>query len=171
MVHTQIAWRALMSNKQLFAFCLALVVAAGGQTSDKLSVKYPLVQAYEVRPGILMTPKYAEDGQVCEMIVEKRHQTATTTDLGSTIPRDLVKELIDELVPPTERGRPTKRYLRGDSESTIAGGVENTDSDFENVAIRIVGSASLSCGAGDEVVIIQWKKRICAGRVPHSSGG
>jgi hypothetical protein len=145
-----------------------VAVPACGQTSGDLATKYPVVSAYEVRPGILMTAKYAEDGQACEITLEKRHQTPEKIDLGSTIPRERVKQLIDELVPASEKGQPTKRYLKG-AESTIGGGVVDTESEFENVSIQIVGSTSESCDSGDEVVTIRWKKRTCAAPKPSAA--
>ena len=45
---------------------LTLAVAALGQTSADLSAKYPNV-AYRIRPHVLMTARFAPDGQVCEM--------------------------------------------------------------------------------------------------------
>jgi hypothetical protein len=35
--------------------------------------KYKAVEAYEIRPGILMMPRYSADGQVCEIGLEKLH--------------------------------------------------------------------------------------------------
>jgi hypothetical protein len=145
----------VLSLIAMFATC------AWGQTATDISAKYPIVNAYEVRPGILMTTKYAEDGQVCEMVLEKRHKTVEKTDFGLTIPHELVRQLLDELVPKAERGKTTKRYLRGDSESTITGNVEVTESEYENVSIEILGSLSPGV-SGDVVVTIHWKKRTCA---------
>jgi hypothetical protein len=149
------------SFAMLLLCCLIGVGSASGQTSTELASKYSPVAAYEIRPGILMTAKYADDGQVCEMVVEKRHETPAKTDLGSAIPRSMVKQLIDELVPAAERGRPTKPYFKEDAESTISGGVEDRASDFENVSIKVVASISQSCDSGDEVIVIRWKKRAC----------
>jgi hypothetical protein len=39
--------------------------------SDDLSARYALSLPYQVRPGILMTAKYAEDGQVCETVLQR----------------------------------------------------------------------------------------------------
>jgi hypothetical protein len=131
-----------------------------GQIAADISAKYPVVNAYEVRPGILMTAKYTKEGQVCEMALEKRHKTSERIDLGSTISRELIRQLVDELVPMNERGKPTKQYLRNNSESTITGNVEVTESEFENVFIEIVGSVSPEA-SGDVVATIHWKKRTC----------
>jgi hypothetical protein len=43
---------------------LTLAVAASGQTSADLSAKYPNVIANRIRPHVLMTARFAADGQV-----------------------------------------------------------------------------------------------------------
>jgi hypothetical protein len=65
-----------MSKRALAAFLVAGIVSiAWGQTSADLSAKYRPVTSYEVRPGVVMTPSYAADGQVCEMVLEKRQKS------------------------------------------------------------------------------------------------
>jgi hypothetical protein len=154
-------------GKSLLALCVTVLVAlsVNGQTSSDLAAKYPAVSAHEVRPGILMTVEYAEDGQVCELTIEKRHSKSKDKDidLASAIPSKLIDELTDELAPAAERGPATSRYLS--NESYVAGGVLDIKRDFENVYIREVGSTSQSCNGGTEVVIIHWKKRACAAGV------
>lgn len=144
-----------MLAKPLSVFCLMIAVIACGQTSSELAAKYPVVAAYEVRPGILMTAQYAKDGQICEMVLETRHyRTPDEIDLSSTIPPGLIDQLTDEMVPASERGPATNRWL---TNSHVAGGVSHVQRDFENVLIERDGSAS----TGDEIVIIRWKKRTC----------
>jgi hypothetical protein len=142
--------------KSLLALCVMVIVVVSvrAQTSEDLAAKYPAVTGYEVRPGILMTAKYAEDGQVCEMVLE-RHYAPNQIDTNSTIPNKLEDQLIDELVPAIERGPVTSRWLRN---SFIAGGVSHIERDFVNVLIEIDGTAS----DGDKIVMIHWKKRRCA---------
>lgn len=153
----------------LLAFCLTAVVAVDGQTSNELAAKFPRVSAYEIRPGILMTARYAADGQVCETVLEARHYKTEQIDLGSTISRKVEDSLIEALAPENQRGKPTRsRWLSTD----IGGGVTYTRRDFENVRVDIYGAY---CGyqsrssakqtpcntGGDEVVVIRWKKRTC----------
>jgi hypothetical protein len=140
-------------------------VCASGQTSAYLSAKYVPLSAYEVRPGVLMTATYGEDGQVCVMTIEKRHSSSKRADidLSSKMPAKLVDELTDELVPPAERGPAKSKWL--DDDSYVAGGVSYTKRSFENVSIEIHGSTSESCDGGDEVVIIRWTKRSCGNSV------
>jgi hypothetical protein len=155
------------------AFLIALVgTPVWGQTSRQLAARYPLVPAYELRPGILMTAKYASDGQLCEAVLETRHYRSTEVDLGSTIPSNLREQLIDELAPVGGRGKATKsRWLSSD----IGGGVIHTTLEYENVSIELYGSYKLAQSrtfkarrqespdsGGDEVIVIRWKRRACA---------
>lgn len=45
---------------------LTLGIAAWGQRSAELSAKYRQVTSYELRPTVVMTRKYAADGQACD---------------------------------------------------------------------------------------------------------
>ena len=145
-----------MSGKSCFTLSAMILTAflSNGQSSDNLSARYAVVSAYQVRPGILMTAKYAEDGQVCEMVLQ-RHYTPDQTDADSTIPAKLEAELIEELAPAVTRGPAISRWLKN---SFVAGGVTHTERDFENIQVEIDGTVS----AGDKIVVIHWKKRTCA---------
>ncbi len=148
-------------RSRLLVHLMALVaVSAWGQTSADIGAKYSAVNAFEVRPGILMTTKYADDGQVCEMTLEKRHYQPDKVDLGSTIPNELIDRLLDELVPSSQRGPATSRWLHPDS--TVGGGVSYIKQEFENVFVEIYGGYSEACDSGDQIVVIRWKKRTCA---------
>lgn len=149
--------------RSLIVLCAVFLAATlvRGQTSADLAAKYTAVAAYEVRPGVLMTVKYAEDGQACEMTLEKRHSSLKDRDidLASNIPSKLVDELTDELAPAADRGPATSRYLSPDS--YVAGGVSYIKRDFQNVSIEVHGDTSTSCDGGEKVVVIHWKKRAC----------
>lgn len=153
-----------MSGKSCVGFLIVLIaVFASGQTSDNLAAKYPSISAYRVRPGLLMTARFAGDGQVCEMVLERRY-TPDQTDADSTIPSKLEDQLIDELVPTAERGSSaTGRWLNN---SFVAGGVTHRERDFENVLIEIDGTVS----GGDKVIVIHWKKRTCADAKANGAG-
>lgn len=146
-------------------FILAFVLPILGQTENEIIAKYPQISTYAVRPGILLFAKYTEDGQVCEMVIEKQHYSPGNVDLGSTIPRELFNQIIDELVPIADRGAPTKQYMRDNSESSITGTTEETESDYEKISIKIYGGTT-SCVSGDVVATIRWKQRICMDSIP-----
>ena len=169
---------------KLFALTiLTVAVAAWGQTAADLAAKYPSVSAYEVRPGILMTAKYAADGQICEMVLEPRHyQSGNNVDLETVLPAEQERQVLDELVPASERGEPKNRWSKRepkdswlDPASYMAGGVSYFKRSYENVSIEQHGyyrchdnpnakktNGKLDCGeGGDEVVVVRWTKRSC----------
>jgi hypothetical protein len=59
---------------------------------------------FRVRPGITATARYASNGQIAELLISPE-----TPDLiksrKNTLSQGTLKEIIDELVPPSERGK------------------------------------------------------------------
>ena len=82
---------------------LTLAVAALGQTSADLNAKYPNV-VYRVRPHVLMTARFASDGQVCEMTLEKGQRTDTSIPYDDSFSNEEVRSLLDDLAPEGQRG-------------------------------------------------------------------
>jgi hypothetical protein len=152
---TKIYWVLFLMT--IFANC------AWAQTAADISAKYPVVNAYDVHPGILMIAKYANDGQVCEITLEKRRERSGRIIIdSSTISREIILQLIDELVPVAERGKPMKEYpLNMMFETFESGNLELTEAEFEKVHIAIAGSRSKNI-FGDVFVWITWKQRTCA---------
>ena len=95
---------------------LTLAVAALGQTSADLSAKYPNVIAYRIRPHVLMTARFAADGQVCETTLEKGQGTDSSIVLDDSFSKGEVHSLMDDLVPEGLRGRNLTRRFNGSIE-------------------------------------------------------
>ena len=93
---------------------LVIAVASQPQSSVELSAKYPVITSYEVRPGIVMTPKYTDDGKICEMSFERLRATKSGVMMDSYMSENLVREIVDELAPDLERGS----AARGDGMAT-----------------------------------------------------
>ncbi|MGA7683833.1 MAG: hypothetical protein WCA58_02365 [Terriglobales bacterium] len=146
--------------KGAFVVLLMLGIAAivWGQSSADLSAKYRQITSYELRPDVVMTPKYAADGQVCEMILEKRQKTDNGMIFGVSFSEKEVKGLVDELVPEAERGRDLTKPLN----TTVDGGFITTEYNYENVHVRVYG-ITRPAPAGDRVITITWPKRTCSG--------
>lgn len=140
---------------------LTLAVAALGQTSADLSAKYPKVIAYRIRPHVLMTARFAADGQVCEMTLEKGQRTDTSIVFDDSFSKEEVHSLMDELVPEGLRGRNLTRRFDG----SIEGFSVTTQYTYENVLVRVYGTRSIrAAGAdGDKVIVITWRTRTCIG--------
>jgi hypothetical protein len=125
---------------------LGIAVVALGQTSADLSAKYRQVTSYELRPDVVMTPKYAADGQVCEMALERRQKTETGIFFAASFSEEEVRQLVDELAPEAERGRNLTRHLN----TTVDGGFITTEYTYENVVVHVYG-ITRPAPAGDKV--------------------
>jgi hypothetical protein len=161
-----------MTQQLLFAALIIgmLGISAVAQTPADLQRKYGTpTNVFEVRPGVLMTVKCGDDGQVSEMIVERRHTTDAKINLNSTLPDAMVQELIDELAPVETRGkRIDKGYMdKWYLESNISGNLIQTNRRYENFTITLIGNLSPSGeGSGTIVLII---KRNFPGKVASTA--
>ncbi|MGO9862202.1 MAG: hypothetical protein ACLPLR_01215 [Terriglobales bacterium] len=140
-------------------FLITLVVGTVvlGQTSADLNAKYRQITSYELRPDIVVTPKYATDGQVCEMAIERRQRTETGIVFAAPFSEHEVRQFMDELVPEAERGRNLTKTLN----TRVDGGFITTEYTYENVVVRMYG-ITRPAPAGDRVIIITWPKRTCS---------
>ena len=89
---------------------LILLILCGGvvaQSRDDLKKTYgePISETFLLRPGITVTASHNSNGRITEMVI-----APLVTDLikskGNGLKRDALKQLIDELVPLSERGNP-----------------------------------------------------------------
>lgn len=150
---------------KLIGLALAAVfLQAPANPAHERFAKYKAVEAYEIRPGVLMMPRYSSDGQVCEIGLEKLHYSPEIIRLDSSLSRKEIDQIFDELVSVDERG-PRSKNVTGNL-ITQGGGSLTTNIDFENVLIQIYGDASSAPGKGgitvDEVAAtLKWKNRRC----------
>lgn len=57
---------------KLIGLSLTIVIMLNATTTaQQRFAKYPKIEAYEVRPGILMMPRYTVEGEVCEIGLER----------------------------------------------------------------------------------------------------
>jgi hypothetical protein len=154
-----------MKSRFLYISLFLVLTAAPvwAQTSSDLNSKYGApTQSYEIRPGIFLTVKYAADGQVCEMSVEKRHiQASGTIDLDSiTISSEERRMIVDELAPAVKRGERQK----DSGDVLIVGGGGTEIDNYENVSISYHSRYTPSKEAiirGTAAIVIAWKNRPC----------
>ena len=133
-------------------------------TAQQRFAKYQKIEAYEVRPGILMMPRYTTDDKVCEIGLEKLHYSPAVIRVASSLSREEIFQLLDELVPAAERGKPSKDLTA--NEINRSGQVMTTNMEFDNVSVKIYGGTLPSRHKNettvDEVVAtVKWKQRVC----------
>lgn len=152
-----------MSKFLTLGLTAATLILSANSAQDRF-VKYKSLEAYEVRPGILMMPRYTADGRVCEIGLEKLHYSPEIIRLDSNISEEEVNQIFDELVPPDERGPKAKDQV-GDL-ITLAGQSLTTLVDYEKVSIQIHGKR-LSNDRRKGIVVdqvaatLKWKDRPC----------
>lgn len=127
--------------------------------------RYKTVEAFEIRAGVLMMPRYALDGQVCEIGLQKRIYSPEVVRLDPELERKQIDELVDELVPAEERG-PWSHGLLGMSPILVSGTGMNQLDDYENVSIDVCSKVLSSSKKkmtieGNLAVVIRWKHRKC----------
>jgi hypothetical protein len=151
-------WSKLLS----FPCTVALLVSYMGSQSPRFS-SFKSVEAFEVRPGILMMPRYADDGQACEIGLQKRLYFPEKVSVDGDLSRDEIQQAFEELVPVTERGSELPGFQA--HPMSEVGNTITTTIEYENVSLEIVGKVLPS--KRHEVIeetlvgIIHWKNRKC----------
>ena len=130
-----------------------------GQSKAELRRKYgaPISEAFIVRPGITATATYGTGGRIIEWLISPR-----ITDLeksgGRTLSYEAVKAVIDELVPPSVRGKQLGTGIR-DVTCLPANDCDGSDQVYQN--LRIYYNHGI---AGLSYVVVQWNVGMDRGR-------
>ena len=143
----------------LVFLCVLSPFKAISQTESQLDESFPHVKAYAVRPNIFLTAKFGNDGRVCQMVLEPRRYTDEVIVLVSNLSKKETVEVIEEIVPESDRGRKVEhpKWL----ESDIAGGVITTTYQYENMTIQFHGSVRQQ-DSDSMVATVTWPQRSCA---------
>ena len=144
------------------AFAAMLLLISANPVRETFA-KYKAIEAYEIRPGIIMMPRYSVDEQVCEVGLEKLHYSPEIIRLDSTLSSKELDQIFDELAPANERG--PKSDIGGPVIVERGQGMTTT-TDYENVTIQIYSAVSRAAGQGgitasDVAATIKWKNRKC----------
>ena len=85
---------------------LFLCAAAVGQSPEDLQKRYgpPIAESFTVRPGIVLNVTYGTGGKVAEMVFKPQSVSSEST-AKPVMKSPIIYELIDELVPPSARGK------------------------------------------------------------------
>jgi len=120
--------------------------------------RYKAVEAYEIRPDVLLMPRYASNGQVCEIGIEKRHYSPEMIRHGDLSRRE-IDEIVAELVPLADRGAKSN-ILAGNELIATVGNSITTTVDYEKVTIEIyawsVKSNDKGWAAEQDAAVLRW---------------
>lgn len=145
----------------LSALIFAFQLAFPADTAQTMRQKYgpPISEAFLIKPGVVATLSFGVSGHVCEIVV--RPEETAQIKGGKTFKYQELTDLINELVPVNERGKP------------IFGGFDNirclpddncagTSSESEKVSIYRNGQIDR-----ERYATIQWTRDECYPRVKN----
>jgi hypothetical protein len=120
--------------------------------------KYQAIETYEIRPGILITPTYTAQHEICEVAIEKRHYSNNVVDMDAELSDEQIQELFEELVPKSERGQLAWNLGEGTERTDTDGGVSVTYVPYKNVTFAKYRKAKHQ---NYLAAIITWKTPRC----------
>lgn len=148
----------------ILATLIMLITLNATTTTEQRFANYRRIEAYEVRPGILMMPRYTADDKVCEIGLERLQYSPTLIRVDSGLSREEIFQILDELVPVDERGKPSRDTVG--NLVTQSGQSVTTKIEYENVSIRVYGVTLPSkhkneIAVNEVVATVKWKQRSC----------
>jgi hypothetical protein len=153
-----------MSRPFGLAFIGVLMLVGTKPLRDEFSMYRP-VEAYEIRPGILMMPRYSKEGEVCEIGLERLLYSPEEIRLDGGLSRREIDRILDELVPSNERGSKDPNLLRADSIDLGGNSLVETV-EYQNLYAQFYASSPPSSATGvalrhNLVATMRWKNRKC----------
>jgi hypothetical protein len=141
-----------------------LLILISPVTAQDRFAKYPKIEGYEVRPGILAIPRYTANNELCEIGLQRLLYSSGMVRLNVELDQKEILNVIDELVPAAEKGAVTKNSFVNEIGATLSGGSLTTGKEFDNVLILMFAPAVTNDGSNrvlskDIVAQIIWKNR------------
>lgn len=138
---------------------MILTTLAVAQTQGQLEAKYPKVNAYLVRPNILLTARYSNDGRVCNMALQPVRWTGNAVELLSLSEEEAIR-VVEEIVPESERGKKLGGLLGTDHKVSVFSGHSFTRPyNYENIIVSFAGTTGQD--GSDMVAVVTWRDRSC----------
>ena len=133
-----------MSRSLALLFAASALLAAHSTSGSDLS-RYKKVDAYEIRPGILMMPVYNAKGQVCEIGLQPRNYSPESMHLDPGMLKEEIWQAFDELAPLEVRGqqRTEQDY------NSLDGNTMTENKEYENVSFHIYSGLTFNRGTQD----------------------
>jgi hypothetical protein len=151
-------WLRLVS---LPILCFALQVSFSADTAQTMRQRYgpPISETYLMKPGVEASVSFDASGHVCEIVVSP--EETAFVKRGKTFKRQELIDLVDELVPVNERGKPMGGGFVNATcmpDNDCAG----TTSDYEKLSIYMNGGNDQ-----ERYATIQWTRDECHPRVKN----
>jgi hypothetical protein len=138
--------------------------ALPGISGETMRQRYgpPVSETFLIRPGLVATASYGKNSQVCELFISPQKPTTPIKSADQTpksIDSKSLTEVINELVPESERGRGPSAAEFLNVRCLPSDDCAGTGSNWEKVSIYRNG------GSNDEhYATIQWHNSDCASK-------
>ena len=129
--------------------------AMAGQTRAELKTKYgsAVSETFIVRPGIVVTARYSSTGRIVELLISRQNTDLIKSKNGNALNNDIVKAIINELVPMPKRGKCLMgSFLNVDC--LPQGDCVGSEEDYERLTIYY-NSAD---GGRSNYAVVRWKE-------------
>ena len=148
----------LLSLPVLF---FALQVPFSADTTQSMRQRYgpPIAETYLIRPGVVASVSFGASGHVCEIVVSP--EETASVKRGQTFKHQQLTELIDELVPVNERGKP---MIAGFFNATCMPDNDCAGTFYDNEKVSIYRNGGSD---RERYATIQWTRDECHPRVTN----
>lgn len=147
---------------RVFSGCLLFLALAAATPQDSLDLRKrygePDVERFTIRPGITMTAEYGADGKACVLSIEPHKDFFQDMVADETLPMDTMTSILDEVAPPSTRGKELSAPYTVVMSSSCNGGM--TFADYENVRINLVYGFCLKQIVDHRATVI-FKRGVC----------
>jgi len=149
------------------AVCVTTLFLLGAQSHRDMFSKYKTFEAYQVRPTIIAVPRYAADGQICEIGLQKILYSPNRVNLDPNLFQQEISSVVEELVPEDERG-PKKPFPRGEI-TEVSGDTASITTYYENIYVETFSDPSWDTSRkvnklgvrNIRLALIRWRNRKC----------
>ena len=150
-----------MSRTVLPLLFILFSIVAAAQTASDLTARYgdPDAEEFVVRPRITMMARYAEDRAACEMLIEPKHSIQRPEDQEESMATGVVSEILDELIPESERGILIGRAIEN------MGAAELQVAEYQNVTISRYFARYLPAGHDEKSATVVRKDGLCGSAI------
>jgi hypothetical protein len=131
------------------------------QTADEFRQKYMTHESggYIVRPGIVMKVKATASGDACVAEIKPLASTVSKDPYPPVMPSETAKEVVDEIIPETKRGKITASFQAN-------GGCTGWETSGYEKATIVFVTRCKEGGGGTYSARIQWIRDECPDNKP-----
>lgn len=151
----------MLLSKRLKWLLLAILLSAVpsvAQSAREFQQKYGLPDDkgnYMVRPGIAVKPSFAEDGQLCKILIEPQSSSMSSVSAAPLMDLEVVAKIISEFAPEVRRTQRRPALTMGTGCTSIE------EYHYKQVVVYRTVVCRAEGDRGVKTAEIHWRSRKC----------